>query len=258
MNFSISNIAWEEKDDKAVYQFLSKTSFRGLEIAPTRLWASPYEKRLLAKSWAKKIYSEYNLIVSSIQSIWYGRQERICDSNIARNDLLNYTKQAILFAEAIGCKNLVFGCPKNRNINTKEDYKIVADFLDEIGTFAYNHNTVFSIEPNPSINTTMQAVELCRKLNNKGVRINYDFGTAIANEEKINDCLDNLDVINHIHISEPYLEKINSRTEHKFLLTALVSAQYNGFVSIEMKKQNSIRDVFEVVDYIRKSYYESI
>ena len=38
MKLSISNIGWEKKDDKAVYQFMKKYGFTGLEIAPTRIF----------------------------------------------------------------------------------------------------------------------------------------------------------------------------------------------------------------------------
>lgn len=52
----------------------------------------------------------------SMQSIWYGRTEKLFGTEEERNLLLDYTKSAVDFAAAIGCKNLVFGCPKNRCI----------------------------------------------------------------------------------------------------------------------------------------------
>ena len=256
MKFSISNIAWDAKDDEAIYSYLKQKSFKGVEIAPTRLWSEPYSRTETAKVWAEEIQKKYGLSISSMQSIWYGKQEKICFSAEDRDVLLDYTKQAILFAEAIGCKNLVFGCPKNRIVENEKDYEVIAYFLDEVGKYAYEHHASFSLEPNPAIygtnflNTTAQAVELCRKLNNKGILINYDFGTVIENKESIKECLDNLDIINHVHISEPYLVKINHHIEHNNLLKGLSDADYQGFVSIEMKKQDNVSDVFETIDYI--------
>ena len=256
MKFSISNIAWEAKDDETVYAYLKRKNFAGLEIAPTRLYIDPYNNRETAQIWATEIHNKYGLEISSMQSIWYGKQERIAASETDKNILMDYTKQAILFAEALKCRNLVFGCPKNRIVNNEKDNNIIADFLDNVGKYAYEHHTCFSLEPNPTIygtnflNTTSQAIELCKRLNNKGIRINYDFGTVIQNNEKINECLDNLDLINHIHISEPYLEKIKVRPEHKELIKGLQTAGFKGFISIEMKKQDHIEDVLQTIDYI--------
>ena len=46
--------------------------------------------------------------VASMQSIWYQRTEKLFGSEAERETLLSYTKQAIDFAEAAGCPNLVF------------------------------------------------------------------------------------------------------------------------------------------------------
>ena len=256
MKFSISNIAWDAKDDEVIYDYLSHRNFAGLEIAPTRLWNAPYENSERAKKWAEELYNRYKLEISSMQSIWYGRTEAICNSEEEKNALLDYTFKAILFAEKIKCKNLVFGCPKNRCIQSDKDVTIIADFLAEVGQYANKHNTCFSIEPNPTIygtnfvNTTRQAINLCRQINNPGIRVNYDFGTVIENNEDIKECLDNIDIVNHIHISEPYLVKINKRDAHMDLIKELEVLDYKGFVSIEMKKQDTIQDVCEIIDYL--------
>ena len=39
MKLSISNIAWSDKYDKEMYQFLYKNQIEGIEIAPTRIFS---------------------------------------------------------------------------------------------------------------------------------------------------------------------------------------------------------------------------
>ena len=117
MKLSISNIAWKKENDKEMYDFLSLNGFSGIEIAPTRIFPeAPYDKLNEAKKWAEDLKSQYGLMISSMQSIWYGRKENIFSSHFERLVLFDYTKKAIDFARSIECKNLVFGCPKNRNI----------------------------------------------------------------------------------------------------------------------------------------------
>ena len=78
MKLSISNIAWEEKDDAQIYEWMKQYGFTGLEIAPTRIFPEkPYEKLAEAKKWSKKLFEKYGFVVPSMQSIWYGKQERL-------------------------------------------------------------------------------------------------------------------------------------------------------------------------------------
>ena len=108
MKLSISNIGWGNFEDEAMYEYISGLGFSGVEIAPTRLFTSnPYENLEQAKEWGKELQTHYRLVVPSMQSIWYGRGEKLFGSESERKALLAYTKQAIDFAEAISCHNLV-------------------------------------------------------------------------------------------------------------------------------------------------------
>ena len=258
MKLSISNIAWNLQDERFILEYLAEKGFSAIEIAPTKIVGDdPYNKAVEAKTYAQNLLNKYGLRVSSMQSIWYGKNEKMFASEAERQILLQYTKDAILFAEAIDCHNLVFGCPKNRSINTENDIDTALEFFEEIGKFAYEHNTVIALEPNPTIygtnfmNTTQEAIYICRRVNSKGIGINFDFGTLIQNEESIQVCLENLDIINHIHISEPYLEIIKPRTVHRELVKALKQNGYKHYVSIEMKEHSTL-DVLQTIDYLQE------
>ncbi len=258
MKLSISNIAWSKKDDEEMYSYISKIGFDAIEIAPTRIIEeNPYEHIDTAIDFAKKLEKQYNLKISSMQSIWYGRNEKIFETNEEREALLNYTKKAIDFAKAINCKNLVFGCPKNRVISDiNKDYHTAIDFFTKIGDYAYKNDTFFAIEPNPTIyNTnfitkTEEAINLVKQINNLGIKVNLDLGTIIQNNESLDILEDNVKYINHVHISEPNLELIKKRELHKDLINLLNANNYNGYVSIEMKKQDNIEEIKNVISYI--------
>lgn len=256
MKLSISNLAWAEEFDEQIYAILKERGFSGLEIAPTRLFGkSPYQRIDDALTYSKILFSKYGLRISSIQSIWYGIDKNIFDSSEERDFLLNYTKKAIEFAEVLGCKNLVFGCPKNRNINSDcQNYLDIAyDFFFKLGEYAKHHNTTIALEANPPcyqtnfINTTEQAFEFCKKIASDGLRVNVDLGTMIYNEEDDRVLSDNLDLINHIHISEPYLKLIKkNRSIHYYIF----NLNYNNYYSIEMSKSNSVSEVKDTIIYI--------
>lgn len=259
MKLSISNIAWAAEHDAEMYQYLNDVGFNGLEIAPTRIYPeAPYDKLSEAKDWAAELKEKYGLVVPSMQSIWYGHAEKIFGDKADRQILIDYTKKAVLFAEAIGCGNLVFGNPKNRDTEDVAAIKPIAiDFFKEIGDFAAEHNTVIALEPNPTIyntrfiNYTEQAVEMAHKVSSEGIKVNVDLGTIIYNEEDINYLKQIPEYINHVHLSEPGLKIIDRKQIHKDIINILRTIGYNRYVSIEFGCQQNLIDVKSVVHYIK-------
>lgn len=261
MKLSISNIAWAANYDEEMYSFLSEIGFKAIEIAPTRIFPeNPYDKINEARNWAIKLKHDFDLEISSMQSIWYGKNENIFNSSHEKEILLEYTKKAILFAEAIKCHNLVFGCPKNRD--TKLDFSKALldskDFFQQIGDFANLHNTVFAIEANPTIyntrfiNYTKEAFNLAETVSSAGLKVNVDLGTILQNGEDISVLSHYSDLINHVHISEPNLEIISERKMHSDLFMLLKKINYKSYVSIEMKNCNDIENVKRIALYVKK------
>jgi sugar phosphate isomerase/epimerase len=259
MKLSISNIAWTTEYDDEMYSYLQQNGCDGIEIAPTRIFYDrPYEHIAEARKWAKLLRERYGLIVSSMQSIWFGRTESIFGTNTECQTLIHYTRQAIDFAVAIGCGNIVFGCPKNRDIPNGGDIGMAADFFVNVAKYADACGVIIAIEPNPAIygtnfiNTTSQAFEFVKQLNTGGVAINIDLGAMIENREDISVIPADLNLVNHIHISEPNLAKIQQRPLHKELCEALISGCYKKYVSIEMKNPGAIDIVKQSITYVRE------
>lgn len=260
MKLSISNIAWSAENDQEMYNYLSQQGF-ALEIAPTRIFENnPYEDLRKANAFEKGMKAKYGFEISSMQSICFGRSEAIFGSDEERKAIFDYTLKAIDFASAINCNNLVFGSPKNRIIGENQ-MKIAYDFFKGLGTYATSKNTIMALEANPEIygtnfiTTTQQAFDFVKEANCKGLMVNLDLGTILNNNESLEIVEQNLDLISHIHISEPYLERIEEREIHQDLAKILSKNKYDKFVSIEMKNQNSIESVKETTTYIKSIFH---
>lgn len=258
MNLSISNIGWASEQDSQVYGLMQKYGFLGLEIAPTRIFPeNPYDKLDVAKEWATDMENQYGFVVPSMQSIWYGRQEKIFGSKEEFDTLVDYTRKAIDFASVIGCMNLVFGCPRNRNLPDEADAEVGIRFFKEIGDYAVSKSTVIGMEANPPIyhtnyvNDTVSAIELIKKVDSDGFKLNLDVGTMIYNQEDVAELVGNVGLINHVHISEPGLKPIEKRTIHSELKDILLAEGYEGFVSIEMGKVDDIGILNGKMQYFR-------
>lgn len=256
MKVSISNIAWGQEYDEEMYHFLQNNKVNGIEIAPTRIFPeNPYEKLQEAGEYRKRMSEQYGLEVSSMQSIWYGRKEKIFADEKQREALIEYTKHAFEFANVLQCKNLVFGCPGNRNINSEDDLKIAEEFFEKLGELAKHENTVLALEANPPIyntnflNTTTETYEMVKRIQSSGIKVNYDFGTVLQNKEDISELRQMLPEINHIHISEPHLAEINYSVLHEEMIKLLKEQEYDRYVSIEMK---NLKDVEKVKSIVKK------
>ena len=243
MNLSISNIAWDTRNNEHAYQLMKDYSFTGLEIAPTKIIPeTPYQLIDKAVIWKKQIVSQYGFSVPSMQSIWYGRTEKIFEDEKQRKVLLEYTKQAIDFAAAIGCSNLVFGCPKNRVVFHENDKAVSVDFFHQLGEYAASKGTVIGMEANPEIyhtnyiTDTKSTIELIKEVNSIGDLYGYE------------------NLINHVHISEPHLVKIEKRKLHIELAEFLKSFQYSGYVSIEMGQQDNLKIIAETMKYVKEIF----
>ncbi len=261
VKLSISNIAWNDDMNSQVYKLMQKYNYSGLEIAPTRIFPQqPYERLIDAEKWSFDLMQKYGFLVSSMQSIWFGRNEKLFGTEQERKVLFDYTKKAIDFAAAIGCKNLVFGCPRNRNMPEGADKNTAVSFFRELGDYAEEKGTVIGMEANPPIyntnfiNSTSSALELIKEVNSKGFLLNLDIGTMIHNAESISSLSGQVKYINHIHISEPGLKRIQKRSMHKELNQLLNTEGYKGYVSIEMEKQNTVSDIEEIMNYIKEVF----
>lgn len=261
MKLAISNIAWETANDQNAYDMMKQLGYTGLEIAPTRIFKEqPYECLKEAENWKNNIQKEYGFCIPSMQSIWFGRQERVFGSETERQTLLNYTKKAIDFAAAVGCGNLVFGCPRNRFVPEGVDANKAIPFFRELGEYALYKGTVVGMEANPPIyntnyiNDTIAALELIKEVDSKGFLLNLDVGTMVENGEDMAELEGQISFINHIHISEPGLKPIEKRELHLWLARFLKEENYQKFVSIEMGKQEDVSYLREVMAYVKEVF----
>ena len=140
MKLAVSNIAWKEQHDEAVYALMRHYGFTGLEIAPTRFFPEvPYSHLIPMQKLAARL-REHGFTLPSMQSLLAGHPElRLFEGTEKREALFAYLKQAVLFAEAGGIRNLVFGSPKNRISHDEKDWETAIDFFTKLAHFASAH-----------------------------------------------------------------------------------------------------------------------
>lgn len=271
MKLAISNLGWDMIQNEAVYNMMQEKGFQGLEIAPGLVFPGGISctDHGVIQKWRADMEHLYGFQIASMQSIWFGRTEQVFGSVTERESLLAYTKRLILMAELLGCKNLVFGCPRNRSIPEGISPDVVFPFYRELGDYAAAHHTVFAMEAVSAsygtnyMNHTAEALKLVEQIDSEGFQLNLDLGTMISNGETV-DVLDKkAAMINHVHISEPGMAVIERRVSnrpgtsaglHSELARFLKEQNYNGYISIEMGKTQDLHLLAETMDYIREVF----
>ncbi len=243
MKLSASNIGWHKADDDFVLRQLMYLGFSGLEFAPSKVTNQiPYSKAAINESrkYFTKVFENFGLRPSSMQSIWYGVNRNIFNSAEDNSWLIEYTIRAMDYSREVGCKNIVFGCPLNRNLQDAHNAGYAIKFFSKIEEYASSIGINFAIEANPRIystnflNTHNEVFNFLINHDLYGLRINYDIGAAISNFEKSSSVTKMKNMISHVHISEPFLNPIRPRKRH-MSFKKIFENNYDGYVSIEMK-----------------------
>ena len=100
------------------------------------------------------------------------------------------------------------------------------------------------------INTTKEAIALIREVDSEGFLLNLDVGTMVENGENVSVLEGAEKLIHHVHISEPGLVPLQKRELHKELAAFLRSFSYEGWVSIEVRRQEDPGELERMLEYV--------
>lgn len=254
MILSASNIAWAPTERHKAYEILVKNHFSGLEIAPSLFfWKSQdsFNPSNKEKMQALSELKSHGLKLVSMQSILFGLDDaKIFGDKTQFQKFLEGMKAAIFLAGELNISNVVFGCPKNRNvpanIEANKANDIAISLFNMLGNFAKEAGTLISIEPNPQIygtnflNTQNETEKFITLVNHPAIVPMLDTG-ALEESGELYDIPKSIrrlrHYLNHIHISELYL-KPAALDKNKLIkiIETLKENQYSKAISVEMKR----------------------
>ncbi len=123
---------------------------------------------------------------------------------------------------------------------------VARDAFRALALHARERGVAFCIEANPPhygcdfITRTADAVELCRLVEDRSIRVNADLGGMMLTAEDPADSISRAaPFVGHVHASEPHLAELSSIDAHERAASALVAMEYSGWISIEMRAPTS-------------------
>lgn len=229
---------------------------RGLEIAPGL--AFPQEDDAFAPSPAavrafNSALSAHGVVLVSMQSLLFGVKDALLfGGQTEQANFLCGLERAIALANRLGIPNLVMGSPKNRvipdELNHAAAEEIAIGSFRMLGEKARKAGVKIALEPNPAaygtnfLNTLSETAAFAQRVDHPGVTVNFDIGALIMNEdyEQAGALYESAKRhVSHVHVSEPQLAPAPAdAAAFARAATALKAAGYDGWFSIEMRRDN--------------------
>lgn len=248
MKLAISNLAWNSRDDIPVARLLQSIGVSGVELAPTKVWASPLNVSDMEVADYRQLWASFGIEIVAIQSLLFGHPElRMFETAEVRAQTLDYLMGVARLAGRLGATALVFGSPGNRlkgALSASAAASIAVPFFRALAAEASANGVVCCIEANPAryradwILTTREAFALVEAVGHEGFGLNVDTGgMTLSGEDPTEALVHCAKAIRHFHISEPDLAPIGTgNVDHAQFAEALARTNYSGWRSIEMRE----------------------
>lgn len=246
MRLSISNIAWDVKEDEAVAKLLQSFSVNAIDVAPGKYFPHPKSASTKDIAKVKEWWYERGIEITGMQALLFGTTGlNVFGSPVSQAALLKHLDEVCRIGAGLGATRLVFGSPKNRDRKGLSDQEVLAvavPFFRQLGDIAQGHAVSICLEPNPicyganfMINSSETSM-IVRLINHPAIRMQMDTGAlAIAGEDPFNVLCESADLLGHVHVSEPDLLPLgDGYTEHKIMASALSKYRPNTLITIEM------------------------
>lgn len=263
---SISNIAWEQRDEQWVINKLRESGWDAIEIAPSRIWKDfrmiPRQQRI---DYRKSI-EEQGVHICSMHSLFWGVKEvQLFGNVLEQRNLVKYLKELVDLAVDLQSKVMVFGSPTVRD---RKDYEytealsIASKVLYEPAEYAKDNGVKILIEPltlkeTNFIHTHCEAMELIEAVGSEGFGLHLDAKAVAEEEMEISEVISECEgKIEHFHINDPMLVEIGLMADyHIHMAEILKEISYPNYVSIEMRcTTDSIKSIGNSIDYVNNLY----
>ena len=267
MKLSVSNIAWPAERDEMALDLIRRARISAVEVAPTRIWPQWQGVSPASAASAAQRLAGCGFRVSSLQALLFGKPDcQLLGSEEQQQALFDHLVVCADLAAGLGAKSLVFGAPKNRTLCGRtegEAFHVAREFFRTCGRFFAERGVCLCLEPNPPqygcefITNSTQAAHLVRAVDSQGFRLHLDTGCMhMSYEDPAQAIRLNADILQHFHVSEPFLESIEATTcNHHQIGRTLREVDYAGWVTLEMRAtEQSLAALAGSIDIFVKGY----
>ena len=246
MRLSISNIAWDAAEDEAVALLLKRFAIDAIDIAPGKYFPQPAAATADDITRVRDWWGEQGIEITGMQALLFGTTGlNVFGTPESQAALLSHLTEVCRIAGGLGAGRLVFGSPRNRDrgaLTDAEVQRIAVSFFRQLGDVAQAHGVVICLEPNPTcyganfMTGSAETVAMVRSIAHPAIKMQLDTGAlAINGEDPFEVLRESVDLIGHVHASEPDLLPLgDGGCQHQHMAAALHEYLPQSLVAIEM------------------------
>jgi sugar phosphate isomerase/epimerase len=241
MKLSVSNLGFRGLSIAEYGPILQSHQINAIEISLNEAFGSLESAESDAEHFLSELH-RYNLVVSGIQSLLYGKTELQLLRKTDWDDLESHLTRIIRIASSLKTSVLVLGSPKNRlkgNLTDQTSFNLLAEFLTRLIPTLQNNQVQISIEPNAAyygadfLRNYDDVVNFCHQFGSPHVVPQIDTGCLELEDNDLNACLE-LKLPAHIHLSSPGLGSIIDNVLLPSFIKQVYESSYQGWMTIEM------------------------
>jgi D-psicose/D-tagatose/L-ribulose 3-epimerase len=267
VKLAVSNIAWSSPFEAEATAALRTLGVRALELAPTRPWPDWTGASVENAAILREMYSARGFSIPSLQAILFGKPQcKLFGADSERASLLEHLRLCADLAAALGAHSLVFGAPKNRDLNglaPGKAFDSARETFAEVAGYYHSKGVCLCLEANPPqygctfITNSREASRLVRAVDSAGFRLHLDTACLFLAGEDIPSAIEaNHEILQHFHASEPNLGTFHAPLiDHAGAARALRSIGYSSWISLEMREaEQPVAALEEAVRFVAATY----
>lgn len=247
MKFAICNETWQGCSLSETCKQVAATGYQGLEIAPFTLKDDPRGMTIADAKEAARIVHDHGLEVVGLHWLLVkpdGLHLTTPDESI-RQKTLDFGRHLADLCAAMSGKVMVWGSPKQRNLNEGEHYddaaKRAADLLRSLGEHCQTQDVSVAVEPLGANETNFltsaaETIKLLKKIDHANINLHLDVKAMCAQGGSIPEIIaDSRDYTIHFHANDPNLQGPGmGDLDFQPIADALVDSGYDQWVSVEV------------------------
>ena len=247
MKFAICNETYQGWDFERTCQHIAKTGYEGVEIAPFTLKEDPRLLDYQDADKVKKAAADQGLDVVGLHWLlvkpsWL---HLTTPDTLLQHDTIKFAVHLAEFCNSIGGSVMVWGSPKQRDIQPDWDYDDAlaraSEMLSQIAQQIGNLGVTIAMEPlarteTNFLTTAAETIRLIEMVNNPVVQLHLDVKAMSDESKSIPEIIkDSQKYIAHFHANDPNLRGPGfGDVQFEPIADALKNIKYSKYVSVEV------------------------
>ncbi|MBL63329.1 MAG: D-tagatose 3-epimerase [Opitutae bacterium] len=247
MKFAICNETYQGWDFARTCAHVADTGYDGIEVAPFTLKTDP--RKLTEKEAAVHGQTARAAGLDLVGLHWLlVKPEGLhltTDNDALRQETTDFACHLARLCAAMGGDVMVWGSPKQRDLEPDWDYKDAAkraaDALRQVAEIAGDLGVTIAMEPlgrreTNFLNTAAETVRLIKQVDHPAFRLHLDVKAMSDEEKDIPEIIsESKDHLAHFHANDPNLRGPGfGEVKFEPIATALEEIDYTGYVSVEV------------------------